>query len=493
MKSMNKLLLPLAATVAANAFAADEVSMSSSAKMSTYDESVFKADPPGPEGYDYEAQLEIYGGKRQVETPRPLIEWGRKIYSNGTFSEESYIFGKTNPTAHQFTVYGDLRTAFAVNDFGGPELSRFSARMTLDFDWKLTATERLHVTLTPLNDGADITRADVGGTVPDDEKFVSDLTADSAFFEGDLGAIAAGFSGGYSKVDIPFAIGLMPLQFQNGIWMDDAITGVAASIISRNSRELDISNFDVTFFAGWDKVSSPFIDPSNTIVDRSVSIYGVAAFLDANKGYWELDYAYTDGRDPFLEDQGYHNVAIGFTRRYGAWLSNSVRVISNFGQDSFTRTADGTLLLVENSFITRMPYTLIPYVNLFISDDSPQSLARGDAQGGILKNVGINFESDNMSGYPSMVASANNMYGGAFGIEYLFGLNQQLVFEVAYSDVRDDKAPSGLTATGRQAAFGVRFQRNLTRTWLVRMDAMYLDNEVMDDAFGYRVELRRKF
>lgn len=490
---IQNILLPLVAISPALVFGAENVEMSSKAKTTDYDESVFKSDPEGPDKYDYASQLEIYGGKKKVDTPRPLIEWGREIYGNGPFQEEGYAFGPTNPMVNQFTVYGDFRSAVAHNDFGNSDVSRFATRVTLDFDWKLTATERLHFAITPLNDGADVTRVDFGGSLPDDEEFVDDFTADSFFFEGDLGAMMAGFAGEYSNFDMPFAVGLMPLQFQNGIWMDDAITGIAASIISQNSRALDISNYDITFFAGFDKVNSPFIDELGNPVQRSVSVYGIAGFFDAMQGYWELDYAYTDGRDSDIEDQSYHNVAIGFTRRYGGWLSNSIRLFGNFGQDARNKTADGALLLLENSLITSKPSTFIPYLNLFVSEDTPQALARANGAGGVLKNVGITFESDNMTGFPTMNASAANMAGGAFGLQYLFNLDQQLVFEVAYSDTQDSEEFSALDITGRQIGAGIRYQRNLTKAWLVRLDAVYVDNESIDDTFGYRAELRRKF
>ena len=40
------------------------------------------------------------------------------------------------------------------------------------------------------------------------------------------------------------------------------------------------------------------------------------------------------------------------------------------------RTADGGLLLVENSWITAAPLTVVPYANFFYGWDRPQSVAR---------------------------------------------------------------------------------------------------------------------
>ena len=56
-----------------------------------------------------------------------------------------------------------------------------------------------------------------------------------------------------------------------------------------------------------------------------------------------------------------------------------MRVIVNAGQDGRTddRTANGVLLIAENSFLTPWPYNVIPYVNLWAGFDDPQSVARG--------------------------------------------------------------------------------------------------------------------
>ena len=77
-----------------------------------------------------------------------------------------------------------------------------------------------------------------------------------------------------------------------------------------------------------------------------------------------------------------------------------------------------------------MPSTLIPYANFFVGFGNPQPLVDGNGAG-ILKNVGINFETDALTGYPKLNDTGSNAYGGAIGLQYLFNLDQQLVFEVA--------------------------------------------------------------
>lgn len=464
-----------------------EPKMDSKASKVPYDSSLFNSDPEYDyEQYDVKKQLEIYGGKKAYDYPSPLIELGNPLYGNGPIGQSSYIFGDTNPVDNQFYVYGDWRTAVASNDNGVPEQTLIATTLNLDMDWRITGTERLHALFQPLQDDGRFTRYDISGDVEDEATFESDLSPVTLFFEGDLGNIISGFGGGYSSQDIPFAFGLMPLLVQNGVWLDDAFTGIAATIPHMNSKALDISNMDVTFFAGFDKVNTP-------LGEDDVNIYGINTFIEANQGYWEAGYGFTEGTVAALDGQDYHNLTIAFTRRYFGTLSNSVRVISNFGQDDSlaAKTADGTLLLLENSWITSLPLTLIPYFNFFYGDERPQSLAREGAAGGVLKNTGINFESDNLTGYPTLDATANNTAGGAIGLEYLFDLRSQIVVEVAAVIVHGDDATR--IAKGDQFALGVRYQRALTSAWILRADAMTatLDND--ENLTGARVEIRRKF
>jgi len=447
----------------------------------------FSPDPAYTTPYDPEAQLAIYGAKHPNPTARPLIEAGRELYGPGTFEPGINLLGEKNLVFPQLLMYGDERTAIAYNDNGAIEKGLIATRLNLDIDLKITGTERIHLFITPLNRAALFTRVEFAG-----DKLRSGVEIDfepvALFFEGDLARLFAGFTNQENKLDLPFTFGLIPLLFQNGVWLNDAFTGFAITIPARNSPALDISNADITFFAAFDQVTTGAI--AN---DHSADVFGIASFVEALSGYFEFDYGYTLGRKNFY-DLSYSNLSGAFTRRYFDMVSNSVRVIYNFGQDpehDHRRTADGVLLLIENSLITPLPLTLVPYFNLFAGFNKPQSLARAGAAGGVLVNTGMLFETDNLTGFPTMDATGHDTYGGSLGLEYLFDFHQQIVFEVSALDVFGD--PKDRTAKGSQVGFEIRYQLPLNNAWLIRADAMVASRQNDKDLLGIRGELRRKF
>jgi len=484
----------LHAPLAAAAGEGGKTGMSPEATPIEHKDGAFGADPSyETRPYDDADQIKIYGGKFRVQTPRPMLELGRPIYQSGPLQRSGTGMGEKNPTTHAFSIYGDWRTSVARNVNGGPRTSVLATRLNIDVDYRFTATERVHAFFRPLDNIAEFSRCEFQSGRTNNCTAKLDMKADALFFEGDLAAMVAGWTGSYQKFDLAFAAGKMPLLFQNGIWLEDAITGVAATLPGKNSAALGISNMDVTFFAGLNDVNTAGVrDRFGAVAKNNVRVYGATAFIEANEGYWEVGYAYTDPRRE-LSDQQYNNLGVAFTRRYGGWLSNSVRLIHTFGQRPGAGTpvnANGTLLLIENSFVTSKPSTLVPYLNLFFGSGRPQSVARAVDAGGILKNTGINFETDGLTGFPKLNDTGNNAYGGAFGIQYLFDLNQQLVFEVATVQTRH-----GATAAlpGREIGLGVRYQRPLDKAWIVRFDAMIADRANARDLSGIRVELRRKF
>ena len=468
--------------------------MSERARQVQHDSNIFKSDPVYEEfTYDAKAQLEIYGGKRAVVTPRPLLELGRPQYQNGPLTRSHAIIGERNRIAPTLLVYGDWRTAVASNDDGLNKISQIATRLNLDIDLKLTGTERIHAFVRPFDNTREFSRYEFSREIGEEQdEFILDGNLETLFFEGDLGSIMSGLSGKPSSFDLPFAVGKMPLLFQNGMWLEDAFTGIAFTIPARNSPALDISNYDLTFFAGFDDVSNLAIrDEAGRVAEDNVNVYGFASFFDVFRGYVEFDYAFIDGQDEF-DDFDHHSLSFAFSKRYKDIASSTIRILRTFGQDlpKAQETAGGSLVVWENSLITSKPTTLVPYLNLYAGFDRPQSVARDN--GGLLKTVGINFESDALTGFPLLDDSGQDSWGGALGLEYLFSLNQQLVVEAAMVQLMDEFNPLG-KALGDQYAIGIRYQRPLSKTWIIRADAIRGWQDNREDIVGVRVEIRRKF
>ena len=124
--------------------------------------------------------------------------------------------------------------------------------------------------------------------------------------------------------------------------------------------------------------------------------------------------------------------------------------------------------------------------------DDPQSVARAGAAGGVLRNTGILFESDNLTGYPTLDATGNDTYGAAIGLDLLSPeFTHQLILEAAVLQVFGD--PAFRNAPGDQYGIGARYQVPISNATLLRFDVMHGWLENADDVTGARAEFRWKF
>ncbi|QDV82545.1 hypothetical protein [Stieleria magnilauensis] len=426
----------------------------------------------------------VYDAKHDVPTQHPWVEWGRIWYGDGITPRGRDLFGPMNLVRPKFYVYGDFRTGIQAGRNAGGRADNWANRLNLDMDLQITDTERFHAFVGPLDKQNRFTRWEV---IDGDLRYRNEmnLTPATAFFEGDLGVMLGALGNQSSPFELPISAGLMPLLFQNGIWMEDAVSGIAFALPAKHSRLLNWANFDVSFFAVFDQLNSPaFADNSDA------QAFGTAWFIEAYGGYIETGYAYLNHRND--DSLSYHNATFSFTRRYFDRISNSVRVIVNAGQDraKADRTADGGLLLVENSWITAAPLTVVPYANFFYGWDRPQSVARAGISGGILRNTGINFDTDGLNGFATLDTSAADTAGGSVGVDLIGDdLDRQLLLELSYLTPHGDRA----IARGDQYAIGARYQFPISNATLLRFDVMHGWREGDDDVYGTRMEFRWKF
>lgn len=460
------------------------------AQLSPYSSDDFSPRPLCDQPYNACDELNVYGGKHLNPTQRPLLEFGMPLYDTGPVPAPSLEWGVTNPSVKKFYLYGDYRAAAAYNEQNGQDKGVLANRINLEWDYWITSTERFHMFTGPFQRNNDFQRIEFanGDTKFFDELDLFDADTDTAFFEGDLGYMIGGLTGRYAPFDMPVTIGLIPLVFQNGVWMNDAMVGAAATIPARNSAWLDWSNFDITFFTGFDQITSPAFDNETA----GVHVFGVTSMIDAYGGYVELGYARVE--DSTIVGRNYNNVGLSYTRRYMNLVSNSMRAIINSGQDgpNDDRSAQGLLLIAENSFLSPWPYNVIPYVNTWVGIDAPQSVARAGAAGGVLFNEGILFEIDNLTDYPTLDATANDTYGAAIGVDLLSPeFQHQLILEAAVVQAYGEDA--NRNAAGNQYGVGARYQVPISNATLLRFDVMHGWLEDSRDVSGVRAEYRWKF
>lgn len=436
--------------------------------------------------HDGDREQWVYDAKRDVPTQHPWVEWGRIFYGDGITPRGINLWGSTNLARPKFYVYGDYRSGVASGRNTAGRTDNWANRLNLDLDLQLTDTERFHAFVGPLDNGAQFTRWE---RVEGDWKYrnETDLTPVTGYFEGDVGAMMGALHDKSSPFELPVTIGLVPLLFQNGIWMEDAVTGAAFALPARHSRLLNWSNYEATFFAVFDQLNSVAFDNNK----HAAQAFGTAWFIEAYGGYIETGYAYV--RDRNRSERSYHNVTASFTRRYLDRISNSVRVIVNAGQDlpAADRTADGVLLLVENSWITSSPLTVVPYANFFVGWDRPQSVARAGVSGGILRNTGINFDTDGLNGFATLDPTASDTAGGSIGIDLIGDdLDRQLLLEMSYLTPHGNKNAS---VPDDQFALGSRYQFPISNWSLLRFDVMHGWRRGLENVYGTRMEYRWKF
>ncbi|MEZ6075237.1 MAG: hypothetical protein R3C56_06045 [Pirellulaceae bacterium] len=129
------------------------------------------------------------------------------------------------------------------------------------------------------------------------------------------------------------------------------------------------------------------------------------------------------------------------------------------------------MILLENSLISKAPNTLVPYLNLFYGQGRTQSLERANVAGGILNNTGINFETDGLTGYPTLDATGVNATGAALGVNILGAdFQHQLILEVAALSANGHAQLPMLRETS--TPLGCAYQKPLSNAWIFRTDHM---------------------
>ena len=377
-------------------------------------------------------------------------------------------------------IYGEYRTALQHFDNGIVESVDWANRFDLFSNLYLTPTERIFFSVRPLDRRGEFTSYRFGGDGEDgfDDHFNANIR--SLYFEGDFGELFPNLDlNDSNSLDYGFAVGRMPLNYQDGIMINDSIDAIG---ISRASLFIFGSTAArVTGLWGWNEVNR-----GNNMLDEDADIFGLFTSLDYDKASYDVDFAYVDGS---IETGGDGFFAgFGETRRIGK-INSTLRANFSWALDQPTAAVNtGTLLFSQIS--RTMDYNNdIAYLNTFWGIDDYTSVARDPSTGGPLGRAGILFAAVGLGRYGAALGNgSNDAVGAALGYQHFFDeLNtKQIVAEIGGRAATDSDSRSG-------GGVGLSYQQALDQHAILVIDGFFVGYDDGEVGHGARCELRVKF
>jgi hypothetical protein len=380
----------------------------------------------------------------------------------------------------QLVIWGEYRYGLQTFDNGLRNVSEFVNRLDLFANLYLSQTERFVIGFRPLDRDGDFTGYRSGGGSGDgwDEHFNADPQV--FFFEGDLGEMFPNWDPEDRRhADFNLAVGRMPLEFQDGLMLNDSFDAVS---LTRSSLfGFGSSALRVTGVYGFNEINR-----GDNREDGDASLYGLFAAADYEKATYEVDLVYVDGDAKTGGDGVY--LGLGQVRRFGHWNSTLRANFSWALDDETAAVSTGTLLFSQLS--RTMTYNRdIGYANLFWGIDDYASAARDPAVGGPLGRTGLLFDAVGLGEYGSALGNrANAAVGGALGYQHFLDERnrKQVVGEIGGRVATEEE--------GRSAgAVGARYQQAMGKHTIFLIDgfgALYDDDQA---GYGGRCEMRFKF
>jgi hypothetical protein len=413
----------------------------------------------------------------------PLIQWGGDFLGTGNIPS-----GIELPTGAVWIpslwVYGNSRTSFNYVDPGDTreKISEIVTRLDLNFNLKLSGTERIFMQLQPLRHRGETTGY---AFQPSDRNFTNAFNPDitALFFEGDFGEIFPLLDPDDSRaLDIGIALGRQQIFFQEGIMLNDTIDAIG---LTRDTLIFeDIVDTRMSILFGWSN-----LDRDNNVRDGNAKLFGIFTETDLRISTVALDAAYVMTDD---------DVNIGGDGLY--FGLSSVQRIEGFNIAAYVNTSfalddesngvrSGTLLFSEISTEPAQTHDII-YLNSFVGFDDYSSAARGKGTGGPLGRMGILFAAVGNGNYPAALTNrANEAIGATLGYQKFFNDDRtNLTTEIGgiASLESDGSVQDGF-------GLGIRLQQKILTRYLFQSDAFIADRENDSTSYGIRTEIQVQF
>lgn len=378
-------------------------------------------------------------------------------------------------------IYGESRSALQTFDNGEREISEWANRLDIFANLYLTPTERINLGLRPLDNNGEFSGYRFGGSEGSGTENHLNLDIQSLYFEGDFGELFPDLDPlDQANLDYGFSIGRQPVNFQDGIMLNDSFDAIG---ITRSS--LFLLGSSATRITGMLGINE--IHRGNNVIDRDARIYGLFFTSDYPESTYDLDLAYVDSVT-FTGGDGFY-LGCAQTRRFGH-LNSTLRANFSWALDEETTAiGNGSLFTAQLSRTPTYNHDLI-YLNAFAGMDNYTSAARDPATGGPLGNIGILFAAAGLGQYGSPLSNQpSKSVGAALGYQHYLDAtkSKQLIVELGA------RTSSINIENDTSCAIATRYQHALGQHAIMAFDIFSSYHEEEGSGHGFRAELRIKF
>ncbi len=354
----------------------------------------------------------------------------------------------------RFVQYGSYQLfGFGIRQ-GGRDQVALGHQLLLDFDLRLTGTERFHVQYRPIGrDGS-------GGSYyqfTSPSGYVDASTAEPSryWFEGELASMFGGYLSPLVRADITVTAGKFPFAVHNFLLINDELLGVMLS--QDNLTVGNLSNINLQAFYFFNDVSAPYPDQGRAV--------GLHAQIDHRGAFHELTYVYWDPDDG---GDGVHHAAFSRTQMIGA-CTLAARALLKMA--SARRFGNGQLFVLEANREWDVPIHIagwephLLFANLYWATPGWRSIA-----GANFNRLETAFEVNPLVNIAAGL-QPDDRWGISGGVQcFRHHEDQSLTLEMAMESIRGEPA----------WGLGARYQQKLTaRTW---WELLAIANESEDAA-----------
>ena len=412
--------------------------------------------------------------------PALLLEVGDPFLDTGQLYE-----GFELPTGAvwqpRLWIYGTLRTALQSFDNGPADRnSEWANRLDLFANLQLTGTEKINFGIRPLDNNrpGQFTRYTFEPEAEDGFNGEFNPDVRTFFFEGDFGSLFPDLDPeGTAPLDYGFSVGRQPLNFQEGILINDTVD--LLGIVRNNVHLPGVSNLRISGVWGWEG-----LDRNDDRDGSDPYMFGLFNSADLPTSTVSLDMIYV--ADDVSPGDAFY-IGGSAIQRIGKFAT-AFRVNTSIAEDADTpQVADGALLSAEVSWTVESSDDIV-YVNPFLAIDRFTQAGREPVVGGALAALGILFASPSLGNYLSELSSfPNDIVGIATGYQAFWNNHRRnLVLELA---AHKDTGDQGFDAV----AIGFQLQQALGRRVQLQFEGFVSFQEDRDMGSGGRTEFLIQF